>query len=316
MSVYLPFMMEHLFNTPVALHPAKAEMICAALSGRLNITSLENASTKLDARALEDLASMGRRSVAFTNERVLELEAKRPDGGAQAQVREVDERPYDVAGRIAIIRVWGTLTRNWGVGPYSGSTGYDGILTQILYAQNDRAVDKIWMDVNSGGGAVNGLFDLQQAIWSMNGAHGGKPIYAMAADYAYSAAYAIAVAADKVFVPRTGGVGSVGTVALHADLSKALEEEGIKVTVIRAPKRKFRGNPYEALDEETLAHLQEQIDDTTDLFQDRVAECMGIAKSVVSETEGLDYMGRKAKAIGFVNEVLSEQEAWAKLEEL
>jgi ClpP class serine protease len=309
-------MMEHLFNTPVALHPSKAEMICAALSGRLNITSLENASTRLDARALEDLALMGRKNLAFTNERVLDLEARRPSGGAQPQVSDVEGRPYDVVGRIAIIRIWGTLTRTWGVGPYSGSTGYDGIQTQILYAQTDRAVDKIWLDINSGGGAVNGLFDLQQMIYSLSARFGGKPIFAMAADYAYSAAFALMVAADRLFVPRTGGVGSVGCVAMVADLSKAMEEDGIKVTIVRSPDRKFRNNPIEGPDEKSLAHLQSQIDETTQIFQERVAECLDIPKSVVSETEGLDYMGRHAKAIGFVNEVMSEQQAWAQLEEL
>jgi ClpP class serine protease len=44
---------------------------------------------------------------------------------------------------------------------------------------------------------------------------GEKPIHAILTENAYSAAYAIASAADRISVPRTGGVGSVGVITMH-----------------------------------------------------------------------------------------------------
>ena len=35
----------------------------------------------------------------------------------------------------------------------------------------------------------------------------GKPVWAILDDHAYSAAYAIASAADRIIIPRTGGIG-------------------------------------------------------------------------------------------------------------
>lgn len=302
MAVYLPHMMNSLFNVPIAVHKAKAETICAALAGRLNIQSLADESTRLDERGLRDLAAMARKAPAAPGASIIGND----NGG----------RPYELTeSGIAVIRVWDTLTRTWGVGPYSGATGYDGIWTQLLYAQTDRACKAIWLDINSPGGAVDGLFDLQKGIWDMSERNGGKPIYAYAADYAFSAAYALGAAADKFFMPRTGGVGSIACIMLHADITKALDADGIAVTIFRSHDRKAIGMMgAEPLDQEEIDHIQEQVDQIGQIFVESVAAYRGISKSAVSNTRGWDYMGDQAKAIGLVNDVLTEPEAWAKLE--
>lgn len=309
MSSFLPFVMQNLCNRPLMVSEAHGRMIASALAGRLNLSSFEDSYTRLDAAEMARIAEGGR---ADADARRAAL-ATKPYMTAQ-QAGPARGKSFEQAGEIAVIRVWGTLTRNWGVGPYSGSTGYDGIQIQLLDAIQDRDVKAIWLDINSGGGAVDGCFDLVDLIWSMNEKNGGKPIYAMAADYAFSAAYALATAADKVYVPATGGVGSVGVIMLHADITQMLENEGVKVTLIRSGERKYRGSEFEALDADTLDHLQGQCDEIRSVFIDRVARNMGISKKVVSDTEALDYMGAAAKTIGFVTDVMPEHAAWAKLE--
>ncbi len=315
MAQYLPLVLQSLLNRPVAMSDSHAQMVVSALSGRLDIRSIETETTRLDARAMADLASMGRQ-VADQQRQAPQAAAFGEEYGYNDEgMRRREGRSFPLVGSVAVIQIWGTLTRNWGVGPYSGSTGFDGIQTQILDAMADPKVKAIWLSINSGGGTVDGLFDLQELIWMCNEKNGGKPIWAMASDYAYSAAFAIAVAADKVFVPATGGVGSVGVITLWADIRKALENDGIAVKVIRSGARKALGfMGVEDMPDEELARIQAQLDEIRDIFVDRVARYMGIAKSTVSNTEGLHYMGQHAKAIGFVNDVLSEQSAWAKLE--
>lgn len=47
-----------------------------------------------------------------------------------------------------------------------------------------------------------------------------KPVWAVANDAAYSAAYALAASAQRLIVTETGGVGSrIGVIALHIDQS-------------------------------------------------------------------------------------------------
>lgn len=316
MASFLPFVMQQLFNRPALVSAEHASMLASALAGRLNISQFESGFTRLDAEEMDRIAAGGR---AHADAQRVAFEAKMAQRGVEMSAQEANNKYsgkiFPHAGPIAVIPVWGTLTRNWGVGPYSGSTGYDGIQIQYLAALDDPDIKAVWLDINSGGGSVDGCFDLVDLIWNTNLKNGGpKPVYCMAADYAYSAAYAIATAGDKLFVPRTGGVGSVGVIYMHADITKALEQQGVTVRVFRAGERKFRGNQFETMDEEEANHIQAQLEEVREVFIDTVARNMGVAKKVVSETEALDYMGRHAKSIGFVNDVLSEQQAWAKLE--
>jgi capsid assembly protease len=306
-SQYLPFVMGEVFNRPHFVTEAHAAMIAAALSGRLDIRSLSVGFDTLDARGMEDLAEMGR----------LEARAKKEKMSAHPGVAKEERSglPYELTDSgIAILPVQGTLRRTWGVGPYSGATGYDGLWTQLLHAVDNPDVKAIWMSHNSPGGAVDGLFDLADAIYANSARFGGKPIWAMAADQSCSASYALAAAADKVFVPQLGLTGSIGCIIIHAEMSQALEEEGIAVNIFRSKDRKGRGGMMEPLDPATAEKYQELVDEADAVFVDRVARYRGISKKAVSETAGDVYTGARALATGLVNNVLSEPEAWMKLE--
>lgn len=313
MAQHLPFVMQQLFNRPHALSVGTADMIVAALSGRLDIKALASESDVLDRRALEDLASMGRRTA---DERTAQ-DKDRP--GVAGDNEWWGETPYRLTETgVALIPVKGVLKRTWGVGPYSGATGYDGIWTQILHAYDNPLVKAMWFDINSGGGAVDGMFDLTDGIYQMSERFGGKPIYAMCADYAASAAYAIAAACDTVMVPRLGQVGSIGCVIMHAEFSKMLEEDGINVNIIRSRSRKARGSEIEALDQQTLDEFQEMVDECDEVFTEAVVRYRGenrITKNAIGEMDGRVYSGPRALATGLVDYVLSEPEAWMMMEQ-
>jgi capsid assembly protease len=296
-----------LLNCPLAMHRDKASVIAAVLGGRLNIDALINEHQRIERDEFETIAREAR----------LEADARREERGLNAGgAKEAEPKRgtiLEAVGDIAVIQVWGTLTRTWGVGTYSDTTGYDGILMQLEAALADEDIKGIWLDIDSGGGTVNGLFDLVDMIYSFRASNGGpKPIWAMAADYAYSAAYAIGSAADQLFVPPTGGVGSIGVITMHASFREALEKEGIAVTIIREPELKAKASEYEDMDPDTEAQIRAQVREVASIFQGKVARNMGIPKSAVAETKGLDYMGRHAKAIGLVTDVLPEPLAWEK----
>src|SRR5262249_57450704 len=84
----------------------------------------------------------------------------------------------------------------------------------------DPTVRGVILDVDSPGGEVGGLFDLVEQINAIKAAN-SKPLWAVANESALSAAYAIASASDRVYVTRTGEIGSLGVVAVHIDESGA-----------------------------------------------------------------------------------------------
>ncbi len=288
--------LQRVFNTPLAMNEVQAINMMSVLRDKYSIASLMMGDVRLDENDMQAMSHEAR------------IGAMARDAGRN------NGRIFDETEGVAIIPVYGTLTKSWGLDPWCGITGYDGIEAKVVAAMLDENIKALWFDIDSGGGDVSGLFDLCDMIWGLNQTNGGnKPFYAMCNDYAYSAAYMIATCADKVFVPRTGGAGSVGVITMHATYARQLEKEGIDVTVIRGGDEKARANAVELLPEQTRDHLQAQVDKIRDMFVDAVARNMGIDKKSVRQTEGLDYMGEEARAISFVNAVCSEHEAWGRL---
>jgi signal peptide peptidase SppA len=282
----LPFLCQRIFNTPVAIHPRKAEVIMAALAERIGIANL----VRMDGEAVS-------------------LEPMALDG--EGYSRSGRDLGYDMAGPVAVIPVHGTLVqKNGKLRPYSGMTGYDGIRQSFLTALEDPAVEAIVLDVDSPGGEVAGCFDLVDTI---HGARGEKPIHAILSESAYSAAYAIASAADRIVVPRTGGVGSIGVICMHVDWSQALDKAGLKVTFIQYGDRKADGHPELPLSKEAFQRFQADINTMGELFVETVARNRSIAASVVRDTEAATYLGSAGVELGLADAVAAPDAAFKAL---
>src|SRR5690606_12857618 len=114
-------------------------------------------------------------------------------------------------------------------------------------------------ELDSPGGEVGGLFDLVDRLTALR-EEAGKPLWAVASESALSAGFAIASAADRLYVTRTGEVGPVGVVAIHVDESLADAMAGLKWTLIHAGRKKVDGNPHEPLSAEAFANIQADVD--------------------------------------------------------
>ncbi len=142
----------------------------------------------------------------------------------------------------------------------------------------DPNVAQIVLDIDSPGGGVEGITEFANQLFQ---ARKHKPIVAVANSLAASAAYWIASQASEIVVTPSGVVGSIGVIAIHQDLSKALEKQGIKPTLITAGKHKGEGNPFEPLSEEAEANIQKRVDDFFSMFVKDVARGRGVKASEV-----------------------------------
>lgn len=210
---------------------------------------------------------------------------------------------------IAVIDICGTLVHKSGyVGAWCGLTGYDGLETQLDAAMNDDTVRGILIDAHSGGGEVNGCFDLADKF---RAARELKPIWAVVDEMAYSAAFAIVSQATEVYMPRTGGIGSVGVVWAHVDWSVALNNDGIKVTLVHAGTHKVDGNPYEPLAAAVRADVQKEVEEVRTLFANIVAQGCGISVADVLATEAACLSAEAAKSAGFINDIMPARDVYA-----
>lgn len=215
-------------------------------------------------------------------------------------------RPYQVAQGLAFVPVSGVLAHRMDAHIEGLFTGYDFIQSTFSRAMADPDVKAVVLDVSSPGGEVHGAFETADMIAA---ARGKKPIYAVVDGYAYSAGYAIASAADKIFVAETGGVGSVGVVTMHVDYSQQLAEDGIKVTYIYAGAHKIDGNPYQELSDSARKGIESRIEDSYNVFVSAVARNRRMSPDAVRSTEAALFAGPAAKEVGFADAVLAPREA-------
>jgi len=212
-----------------------------------------------------------------------------------------ERSPGRANAKVAVVPIHGTLVRRTiGLEAESGLTSYAAIASQIDAALASPDVDAILLDVDSPGGESGGVFDLADRI---RAAAQVKPVWAVANDMAFSAAYALASAATKVFVSRTGGVGSIGVIAMHVDQSEKDAQDGVRYTAVFAGDRKNDLNPHEPISDEAHAFLKAEVNRVYGLFVETVARHRGIEPSAVRDTEAGLFFGQAAVAMGLADAI-------------
>jgi signal peptide peptidase SppA len=214
---------------------------------------------------------------------------------------------------VAVLPVMGTLVRRAsGMSALSGMCSYHDIQTMAEDVFTNPAVKAVLLEIDSCGGEAGGVFDLAESLRDMADST-GKPLWAIADETALSAAYAIACAADRIVVPRTGEVGSIGVVALHVDESGADAKDGLSYTYIHAGAHKVDANPHEPLSDDVRGVLQADVDALYAEFVSLVAGRRQCSEAVVRSTEAQVYRGMEAVNVGLADAVGTFQQAHEQL---
>ncbi|MBF0142858.1 MAG: S49 family peptidase [Magnetococcales bacterium] len=201
---------------------------------------------------------------------------------------------------IAIVPIHGTLAKRVGaVEAASGLTSYAAVEEMILDAATDPVAKAILLDIDSPGGEVGGVFDLAALIRE---ARQGKPVWAVADD-AFSAAYLLASAAERIYLPQTAGVGSIGIIAVHVDESRRDAQEGRSYTTVFAGARKNDFSSHEPLSGDARNRLQAEVDRLYGMFVQTVAANRGLTEEAVRATEAGIYFGANAVDAGLADRV-------------
>jgi signal peptide peptidase SppA len=271
----LPHVAARLFGAPLLIHRPKLDVILSVLGPRVGVT---------------DLAA---------------------PGGFMPPARSPSGTPAGGGNQIAVIPIHGTLVRRTvGLEAESGLASYAAIASQLDAALANPNAAAILLDIDSPGGESGGVFDLADRIRS---AASVKPVWAVANDMAFSAAYALASSASRIFVSRTGGVGSIGVIAMHVDQSAKDAQDGVRYTAVFAGDRKNDLNPHQPITGEAHAFLQGEVNRVYGLFVETVAKHRGLqAEAIVATQAGL-FFGTDAVSAGLADAVGSFDDALAQL---
>ena len=210
---------------------------------------------------------------------------------------------------IAILPVLGTLVRRSSyIGAASGLTSYHDIEAMAEAAFADPMVKAVLLEIDSSGGEAGGVFDLAQRLRTLaQTSH--KPLWAIADETALSAAYAIAAAADRIWLTRTAEVGSIGVVAVHVDESAADAKAGLNYTFLHAGAHKVDGHPHAPLSAPVAADIQADIDQLHEQFISLVAGFRRLTPEAIRDTEARVYRGEAAIQAGLADQIGTRAEA-------
>lgn len=216
------------------------------------------------------------------------------------------DKPYKNIKNIAIIPIRGILTNRstlwtWFYGAYT----YGMIRKSFRAALSDKKIDNIILEFDTNGGTIAGLFDLADEIYA---ARSQKKIIAVINEKAYSAGYLIASAAEEIYANRTGGAGSIGVRAIHADTSKMEERIGVKYTEIFAGAKKGDLSPHKPLSERGANTLQDIVNDIQEISVTTVAKHRGLdVKKIIAMEAGI-YQGKRALEANLIDDIKTMEE--------
>jgi capsid assembly protease len=248
----------------------------------LTLDGLAASPWALERSVLADLVNYAQRGEAFS-----------------AAVRQ--PQPASNRGAIAVIPIYGMIEhRSSFLLDLFGGTSIEDIRGSLRSAVADPQVSSIVLDIDSPGGGVAGVTELAAEI---RAARGTKRIVAVANTTAASAAYWLAAQADQVLVTPSGQVGSIGVFAIHAEMSKALEAEGVTVTIIKAGERKTDGNEYEPLSDAARSEMQGRADTFNASFMADVAKGRRVPVTKVASDygDGAVFLAGAALKAGLVD---------------
>lgn len=188
-----------------------------------------------------------------------------------------------------------------------GFSSYEEIKMGFDIANRSPEVQAIVFEADSPGGEANGMVDFVEYMRETK----TKPIYAVVNDSAYSAAYGVISVSDKIFVTRSSGIGSVGTISQHIDYSKMNEKDGITVTEIFAGDEKTLFSYNKPLSDKGKERLQEMVDSHYIDFVGAVAKGRGKSNGEIIQTQARVFKGQEGIDVGFADELHSVEESYS-----
>lgn len=217
--------------------------------------------------------------------------------GREFEMHAAPATPFDTVGDFAVVSISGPLMQH----AVEGWDSYQAIATRVAAAL-DSHLPAVMLKICSPGGQVAGCFELADEIRATASAK-GKRVLAYVDGLAASAAYALACAAEKIFVPSTGLVGSIGTMQVAVDQTAADRLMGLGFEVFASGARKADGNPHVVMSDDARRSMQSAVDDMAATFFAAVGRARGVGPEKVAALEAALFVGAKAVAAGLADDV-------------
>lgn len=209
---------------------------------------------------------------------------------------------YDDAGKnaTAIISMSGTMIKYGTMCSY----GTKEVAEMITEAANHKNISSIVFCIDSGGGAVDAIAPLIEAI--LNARSLGKPVVACC-DLCASAAYWVATCCDRIVADNSisAEFGSIGVMCSFVDTRPYYEKQGYKFHEIYSNLSDSKNEAFHlALEGKYDLIKEESLDPLARNFQNTVkANRMNLKLDTPGILSGKMFFSYDALAVGLIDEV-------------
>ena len=187
-----------------------------------------------------------------------------------------------------------------------GFTSYEKLYSQFE-KQVDMGVEKLVLNVDSGGGSAFSCFEMASQVKDLAVAN-NIPIYAYVDGLSASAAYAWSSIADEIVARPDSEVGSVGVVVQLVNNSKMLENTGITRKFITYGENKVPFDDSGEFSKKFIQSIQDKVNKTGLQFNSFVAKNRNMQVEDVIATQAEVYDAEDALAIGFIDKIMTKSE--------
>ena len=176
--------------------------------------------------------------------------------------------------KVLIVEIEGVISnqdKNSTLGNKVDSGMVERVRETLEKAEGDDAIKAILLRINSPGGTVTSSDIIFHELKSFKEKNGIK-IYAVLMDVAASGGYYVALAADKIIAHPTSLTGSIGVIAMKANLKGLMEKFGVDMEVVKSGDKKDFLSPMRPFTKEERRLLQTTIDGFHDRFVQLIVE--------------------------------------------
>ena len=232
----------------------------------------------------------------------------------QARTSGVTTTPgplYAMRGATAVIQIRGVLLKRvpaWAKLMGIGAVETPTVRAAVEAAAADSQVRSILLEIESPGGQAAGVLEAADAIHEV-GRH--KRVDAVIEGVGTSGAYWLASQAHEITAGHDAKVGSIGVYQVWIDESKAAEQAGLVVHVVRSGPFKGMGEPGALITQGQLASMQAVVDGLASLFS--VAVSRGRRRDTTTLATGQVWLASEARNLGLVDRVESAVLAYRRL---
>jgi len=205
------------------------------------------------------------------------------------------------AGSIAVIPLRGSMLK---YGTYC-SYGTTEIAEMVNEAAESSKITGIVLDIDSGGGSVDAIAPMVQAI--RNAQSKGKAVVACC-DLCASAAYYVACYCDEIMAANeiSSEIGSIGVMMSFMDYAKYYEKEGVTQHTIYSNLSTYKNGPFEAARKGEYDQIKsEELDPLAKKFQEAVKHRRGgkLNQAVEGIIAGRMFFSSDAKENGLIDSI-------------